>query len=76
MNVTNLLWFESDVISDGTQTRVFVRYVVGRFESDVISDGTQTLYKQKRTNRKFESDVISDGTQTQIYSAKRLLFRH
>ena len=34
--------FESDVISDGTQT--FLRSVQARiwFESDVISDGTQT----------------------------------
>ena len=34
--------FESDVISDGTQTRP-LEYVKGiTFESDVISDGTQT----------------------------------
>ena len=37
-----LLSFESNVISDGTQTRWsdFGRMVT--FESDVISDGTQT----------------------------------
>ena len=35
-------WFESDVISDGTQThgRGYAR--LHAFESDVISDGTQT----------------------------------
>ena len=35
--------FESDVISDGTQTFLFVRRSFSPFESDVISDGTQTL---------------------------------
>ena len=34
--------FESDVISDGTQTNVFYAVAFGLFESDVISDGTQT----------------------------------
>ena len=34
--------FESDVISDGTQTLCFLHYIEKRFESDVISDGTQT----------------------------------
>ena len=46
------------------------------FESDVISDGTQTIKAFLNAVGRFESDVISDGTQTQIYSAKRLLFRH
>ena len=36
--------FESDVISDGTQTKTFRTRNVLPFESDVISDGTQTLY--------------------------------
>ena len=35
--------FESDVISDGTQTLVILVQVALPFESDVISDGTQTL---------------------------------
>ena len=34
--------FESDVISDGTQTILFLIYIKMLFESDVISDGTQT----------------------------------
>ena len=35
--------FESDVISDGTQTERSDRQLGTVFESDVISDGTQTL---------------------------------
>ena len=34
--------FESDVISDGTQTCAGANKSKGEFESDVISDGTQT----------------------------------
>ena len=34
--------FESDVISDGTQTFFCKNYSAQMFESDVISDGTQT----------------------------------
>ena len=34
--------FESDVISDGTQTTGFGGASTYGFESDVISDGTQT----------------------------------
>ena len=34
--------FESDVISDGTQTWKMACVGASRFESDVISDGTQT----------------------------------
>ena len=34
--------FESDVISDGTQTLMNFQTIAARFESDVISDGTQT----------------------------------
>ena len=34
--------FESDVISDGTQTRWRIAGADNPFESDVISDGTQT----------------------------------
>ena len=34
--------FESDVISDGTQTMLHLLKSLARFESDVISDGTQT----------------------------------
>ena len=34
--------FESDVISDGTQTRLLGARSMQAFESDVISDGTQT----------------------------------
>ena len=37
--------FESDVISDGTQTRMCRLPLEDTFESDVISDGTQTLRK-------------------------------
>ena len=36
--------FESDVISDGTQTPFFQKVNVEEFESDVISDGTQTTW--------------------------------
>ena len=35
-------WFESDVISDGTQTPQQPTQQAAQFESDVISDGTQT----------------------------------
>ena len=35
--------FESDVISDGTQTVVLYVLLPAPFESDVISDGTQTF---------------------------------
>ena len=34
--------FESDVISDGTQTHAKMQNTMRGFESDVISDGTQT----------------------------------
>ena len=34
--------FESDVISDGTQTSEANHSLSFKFESDVISDGTQT----------------------------------
>ena len=34
--------FESDVISDGTQTLANTNTTTRGFESDVISDGTQT----------------------------------
>ena len=34
--------FESDVISDGTQTNSASLVALSKFESDVISDGTQT----------------------------------
>ena len=37
--------FESDVISDGTQTMRLMLEVVLVFESDVISDGTQTFWR-------------------------------
>ena len=36
------LEFESDVISDGTQTMGRYGWAATQFESDVISDGTQT----------------------------------
>ena len=35
--------FESDVISDGTQTEPWDSVIAKVFESDVISDGTQTI---------------------------------
>ena len=35
--------FESDVISDGTQTNNQLEGNHHQFESDVISDGTQTV---------------------------------
>ena len=35
--------FESDVISDGTQTSMSMIIAYMTFESDVISDGTQTM---------------------------------
>ena len=57
--------FESDVISDGTQTRQYNMDKKYLFESDVISDGTQTQYTSTKNTTLFESDVISDGTQTQ-----------
>ena len=58
--------FESDVISDGTQTLSSVLGIAFSFESDVISDGTQTLPEQDCFADQFESDVISDGTQTPV----------
>ena len=60
------LQFESDVISDGTQTDYTVLSVQRLFESDVISDGTQTKNRHVLCIRQFESDVISDGTQTEV----------
>ena len=56
--------FESDVISDGTQTYSLTTSKLQKFESDVISDGTQTLTLFRVMLSPFESDVISDGTQT------------
>ena len=56
--------FESDVISDGTQTKADFRIIMIMFESDVISDGTQTKKGRSIIVPMFESDVISDGTQT------------
>ena len=56
--------FESDVISDGTQTAVRRHPADTPFESDVISDGTQTNCDGIVEYSRFESDVISDGTQT------------
>ena len=41
--------FESDVISDGTQTIQDVETELLAFESDVISDGTQTLTEKAIT---------------------------
>ena len=37
--------FESDVISDGTQTFQSASSATAKFESDVISDGTQTRHQ-------------------------------
>ena len=37
-----MIAFESDVISDGTQTNKVIKEALDGFESDVISDGTQT----------------------------------
>ena len=68
--------FESDVISDGTQTVTVASAPGTAFESDVISDGIQTKKLLISSTCLFERDVISDGAQTQIYSAKRPLFRH
>ena len=56
--------FESDVISDGTQTGGAGDLRDDGFESDVISDGTQTRSPSRFGFSPFESDVISDGTQT------------
>ena len=56
--------FESDVISDGTQTTAIRIFAASWFESDVISDGTQTFHHPNPAPFLFESDVISDGTQT------------
>ena len=39
--------FESDVISDGTQTEKKQNFTWSLFESDVISDGTQTVHMIK-----------------------------
>ena len=59
--------FESDVISDGTQTFCSSSKSNGWFESDVISDGTQSAALIHGLVTQFESNVISDGTQT-IYN--------
>ena len=40
--------FESDVISDGTQTSIPDTVTRRMFESDVISDGTQTFGHERR----------------------------
>ena len=39
--------FESDVISDGTQTIIGGDGIAAVFESDVISDGTQTRVRYR-----------------------------
>ena len=41
--------FESDVISDGTQTQTIAKRGGAAFESDVISDGTQTKDELNQT---------------------------
>ena len=61
--------FESDVISDGTQTRIEGSLKEAAFESDVISDGTQTGKDEIIKLPWFESDVIFDGTQTNFCCA-------
>ena len=63
--------FESDVISDGTQTSQLRINRAAPFESDVISDGTQTTLSAKKISEGFESDVISDGTQTRNGTCSR-----
>ena len=68
--------FESDVISDGTQTNLSEHVDVSVFESDVISDGTQTCKSLLRLAKAFESDVISDGTQTLLlHQSQRIRLR-
>ena len=64
MSTSSNFRFESDVISDGTQTGPNPIEAAQLFESDVISDGTQTQYASRLVSLLFESDVISDGTQT------------
>ena len=68
--IYNVGRFESDVISDGTQTRKAAANQLSRFESDVISDGTQTTGNAAAAGNLFESDVISDGTQTALFVIK------
>ena len=63
--------FESDVISDGTQTLLREASVRLWFESDVISDGTQTANSPMQGRGPFESDVISDGTQTELLASQK-----
>ena len=41
--------FESDVISDGTQTLAWRLAALAEFESDVISDGTQTINLESKS---------------------------
>ena len=64
--IESLNSFESDVISDGTQTIQGKPTQANPFESDVISDGTQTIMQGQDAPIRFESDVISDGTQTTV----------
>ena len=69
--------FESDVISDGTQTPFGATGEFKLFESDVISDGTQTRGRGIKRLRQFESDVISGGIfKEQLYATFNSTFHH
>ena len=61
---TQSCWFESSVISYGSQTRMNELDAQRAFESSVISYGSQTFRSFIVDSDPFESSVISYGSQT------------
>ena len=64
MMTLTLTWFESSVISYGSQTMTSSHESCGEFESSVISYGSQTAVFRYAGGKGFESSVISYGSQT------------
>ena len=57
-------WFESSVISYGSETRRDAGQLHRKFESSVISYGSETATSCGISDRSFESSVISYGSET------------
>ena len=60
-------WFESSVISYGSQTSCLMNRRNTPFESSVISYGSQTKSLYYKQAARFESSVISYGSQTEFH---------
>ena len=71
MMTLTLTWFESSVISYGSQTMTSSHESCGEFESSVISYGSQTLPFVRFICHMFESSVISYGSQTEYVDVSR-----